>query len=821
MVSGGTWVFAVRSAYLTSEPSIFLIALCLAISGCSRCSPEKSAPDASTDGAVHFAWLDEAKALREKGDTAGARTLAGAHLESADPVERAFAEGMIARLDLAAGNAEAAFPHFRAAIAGHRSQGRISDAADDSFALAFALHQRSHRYDEARAVLDETAKNEVPFYPEGGARERYYRGILAAETGDHRGALRLLREASLAAERLDMKKLRRNSESAIALEMQEIGRAKDAYAALSKIEQGLGADATPCERAEAANNVGWAALLVGAEARAPLERSLAVTGCKDAYVRAFALTNLAGVELREKHLDAADKLLGDARGAVKEPRGAERLERLELEGHIQLLRGNAAKALATFDEALALARAAVLALPEWSALASRAEALEALGKKDEAASALLAAEKVLDDAALLVPLGEGRGSFIADRGKSARAAVDVLVRLRRTEEAARVARHSRARVLAGVERALRIERLAPAERLKWDEAVGAFNTARGALDTAAADDWKLAADDLSKAVDARKDRERELRGALESAMAVLATKAAPSSDDVGPLGAGDVELVVHPVRTGWTAIARDAAGIVAYAVPAPDASPAELARALFGPVRARIEHAKRVRVRAFGAWRAVDVHALPFGDGPLVAKLPVDYPVGLAARTSTPASDRVVIVGDPTGDLPSAGDEARDVAKAMGAKNVTLLIRDEATSVRVNDAVRGAATFHYAGHGVYAGLEGFESALPLANGGSLTVADVLALAPAPSRVVLSGCDAAKSEGDAEGLGLAQAFVASGAEEVVAPVRPVADTLAAKLATRIHHDRADGTFADALRASVLALRSDDPKADWAAFRVLAR
>ena len=96
---------------------------------------------------------------------------------------------------------------------------------------------------------------------------------------------------------------------------------------------------------------------------------------------------------------------------------------------------------------------------------------------------------------------------------------------------------------------------------------------------------------------------------------------------------------------------------------------------------------------------------------------------------------------------------------------------------------------------------------------------MLSLAPAPARVVLSGCDSAKSEGDAEGLGLAQAFVAAGSKEVLAPTRPVPDVLAAKIASRIHRDNAP--LANALRDAVSDLRKEDPKSDWAAFRVLAR
>ncbi len=763
------------------------------------------------------AWLDEAKAARARGDLAHATEIARPHATAVDPVERALAEGMLARIALAGGRAEEAFPHFRRAIELHRAAGRVSDAADDSFALAFALHQRSRRYDEARAVLD-AAKGELALYPEGRAREPYYRGILAAETGDHRGALAMLREATRLADELGMTKLARNARSSTALEMQELGRAKEALVLLRDLEKEL-ADGAPCERAEAANNVGWGALLVeDDDARAPLERAIAIEGCADAYVRSFALANLARVALREGDLDAAERRLAEARAAVKEPRGVERIAHLEIEGRIDLARGRAARALARFDDALAFARAAVLPLPEWSALTARADALEALGKKSEAAATLLEAERVLDDAALLVPLGEGRAAFVADRSRSARAAVDLLVRLGRAGDAARVARRSRARVLAGVERALRIASLSPPERARWDDAVRAFRAARAELDAAAANDWKLAADDLKNTVDQRRGRERDLRTALEAAMAVL-SKSAPVDGDDATLAEGDVELVVHPTAKGWIAIARGDRGATAWPVPEPSRPAGELARALLDPLATTLDRARRLRVRAYGGWRTVDVHALPFRDRPLVATLAVDYPVGLAARRRRDASDGVVVVGDPTGDLPSAGDEARAVAKLLSPEaRVTLLVRDDASSDRLGAALRGASTFHYAGHGVYAGREGWESALPLAHGSRLTVADVLAIAPAPSRVVLSGCDAAKSEGDAEGLGLAQAFVAAGADEVLAPVRPVSDALAAKLAARVHGGRT--SLADALRAASLALHAEDAQADWAAFRVLA-
>lgn len=759
------------------------------------------------------AWLEEAKAARRAGDLGRAAEIAEPHAAAADPVERAFAEGLLARIALAQGRAEESFRRLREAIALHRREGRLSDAVDDSFALTFALHQRSHRYDEARVTLD-ALRDELAFYPEGRAREPYYRGILAAETGDHRSAITLLREATRRATELGMTTLASNARTSTALEMQELGRAWDALVLLRALEQ-EGADAPPCARAEAANNVGWGALLVGEDARAPLERALAIEGCADAYVRSFALANLARVALHDGDLDEAERRLADARAAVDEPRGVERIAHLELEGRVQLARGRATAALARFDGALTLARAALLPLPQWSALTGRADALDALGKRSQAA-ALLEAERLLDDAALLVPLGEGRAAFVADRSESARAAVDLLVRVGRPAEAARVARRSRARVLAGVERALRIASLSPAERARWNVAVRTFRSARAALDSAAADDWRLPADALRRALEERRGRERELREGLEAVMAVLSRRAGPDADKPR-IVAGEIDLVVHPARQGWVAIAQDEHGARAWVVPEPSLPERELARALLDPLEPTLGRARRLHVRAYGRWKAVDVHALPIDGGPLLAKVAVDYPVGLGVHAKGPTSGRAVVIGDPTGDLPSAGDEARAVASSLRPEaEVALFLRDEARSDAVGAALRGASALHYAGHGIYAGLEGWESALPLARGGALTIADALALAPAPARVVLSACDTGRSDGDAEGLGLAQAFVAAGSDEVLAPVRPVADALAAALAPRILGDGAP--LADALRTASLSLRETDPRADWSAFRV---
>jgi hypothetical protein len=606
---------------------------------------------------------------------------------------------------------------------------------------------------------------------------------------------------------------------------------------------------TACERVEIANNRGWGELLANeacaargetpaASPRATLERALAIPGCDDAYVRGFALANVARLSLDEGDLDGAERRLAAAKADIKEPRGTERLAWLELEGRILLGRRRPSDALRVIDGALSLARASVSRATEWSLLVTRAQALEALGRPTDAIGALEAAEDALGSAALSVPLGEGREAFTSDRSRSARALVGLLVQGHREREAAAAGRRARARVLSSVERALRLETLGAEDRARWEDAVRAFRTARAAIDLDAAGDWRLPSDRLARVAVSRAAREHELGAALETAMSVLEAQrgsAQQPAPDAQPEG---LAIDVYPDLQGFVAIAADAKSASAHRVPIPPVGHAakadELSTALFGPIEASIARAGLVTIRTYGAWRGVDVHALVWHGAPLLAHVPVVYAIDAGGPRATARTGPAVVVGDPTGDLPGALDEAHEAARALanhahGADvPVRLLVRDEATSRATLGALCGASILHYAGHGIFAGPEGWESALPLAGGGRLTVADVLSLAPTPNEVILAGCEAAASSGDGEGLGLAQAFLVAGSGEVLAPVRRVPDQLSAKLARALYAPDVteDGgapsrrTLAARARRAILELRHEDPESDWAAYRVLA-
>ena len=302
-------------------------------------------------------------------------------LEAKDPSDRARALGLAARVELARGNVDAALAQFREAIRVDRLAGRVSDAADDVFALVFALNQRGRGYAEARALL-ESVHDLVQDYPDGRAREPYYRGVLDGETGDPRSALHNLREAEARARRLGLGRLARNASMSYALALQNVGRNDESLASLRALEeqQRDAKDVAPCERVELAINLGFAALVANEEADAsgrpraedaigPLERAVALRhqGCPDPYLQSFALGNLALAALDDDKIELGRARLREARAYVKDPRNAEILFWHDLEGRLALSAGDAKRALAEFDEERRLARATLQRGSEWDA----------------------------------------------------------------------------------------------------------------------------------------------------------------------------------------------------------------------------------------------------------------------------------------------------------------------------------------------------------------------------------------------------------------------------------------------------------------------
>ncbi|HEY0711030.1 MAG TPA: CHAT domain-containing protein, partial [Polyangia bacterium] len=410
----------------------------------------------------------------------------------------------------------------------------------------------------------------------------------------------------------------------------------------------------------------------------------------------------------------------------------------------------------------------------------------------------------------------------------------------RTAEAIAVARRGRARTLSDLRAEEPWQASRDEQRRAWESAAARFLAARDRLEKTVVRRWTLAGTDLARGQSAEPPHAHEAsraHAALAEALAVVSRAQRAANMPLASPGSGEVILGYHPMarapngRTSWMAYAVSANAVATARLGAIDvsAAKAEQAAQLLGPFDALIGKARRVRVLDYGPLVDVDFHALPYRGEALGVHRRIVYSLDLppaSSRLGPTVARSILVMGDPTGSLPAARREGEAVAAVLGQRRpgvVSLLGPQGEPGTNLRRLLPRADLFHYAGHGRFAAADGVGSALTLADGALLRLTDVLALAPSgvPRQVVLSGCETGRRGAKAgAGLGLAQAFVLVGSEEVVATARDVGDEVAGRLSIRMHeHARQTGDLAEALHLAQNQLSKEAPLADWAAFRVI--
>lgn len=769
------------------------------------------------------AWYVEARALRKKGDIDGARAKLVPFLDGEDRVDRALAIGLDARIALSLGRVPVAIEGLRRSVALHAELGRTSDRAEDSFALAFALNQRSRRYDEARKVLDDIEPH-LGAYAEGHASLPFYRAEIAIETGDLRAVIRGLRSSLDRANRLGLVKLARHSRSLLAIVLHLQGRFAEGIGELRALyaEVERAGDATPCERGEILLNIAFSfedARRSGADVEigvTPPELRGALEACPDPYLRGLGYFLLAADALGRGDTKESTTQLAATRAAMAEPRTMDVLQFQDLEARIALAEGRIDRALELHRDQEALALASDNYRHVWFSRVGLGEALERKGDKKAAVEVYLRAERGLDQSVAALPIDEGRGALLSRSERSARAAVTLLLELGRVDEAFAVARRARARLLALTARARSLEGLDEKTRARFERALAAHRAAREELDDLARSDWKLSKDALAAARLAREAKLVALKTAFDDALAAL-PRAFATERPLLPPAEGELWLMIYRGRTGWIAFTATNERVRATPFVLPSDANGWSTTLLAG-VAGELATRPRVVVLPYGPLRALDLHTLRVGAGALVDMASVEWMFDVGVHAEEAPSTPPLVIGDPTHDLPAARAEAIAVSERLGG---TRLLGAEATTARVFDGLARASRVHFAGHGVFGGIDGLESRLLLADGQQLGPVEILALPRVPPHVVLSACETGRTslDGPSDALGLAQSFVVAGARDVIAPTRKVDDTLAASISSHLYAALAEGHRpAEALRRAQLIARRVNPAVDWAAFRI---
>jgi tetratricopeptide (TPR) repeat protein len=186
------------------------------------------------------------------------------------------------------------------------------------------------------------------------------------------------------------------------------------------------------------------------------------------------------------------------------------------------------------------------------------------------------------------------------------------------------------------------------------------------------------------------------------------------------------------------------------------------------------------------------LHGLPWPALPAMAGRPLTVVPSAAnwlrASRTARTGGHVAVVAGP--DLAHAVEEATAVrAHHPGA---LVLTGEAATADAVRAALDGAAVAHVAAHGLFRTGNALFSGIRLADG-PLIAHDLERLARAPRLLVLSACDAGRTDVPVgEGvMGLATAALSFGTSTVVAGVTPVGDAAARDLMTGFHAGLAAG------------------------------
>ena len=773
--------------------------------------------------------LETARRLREQGQFTQARQQLTAALNSRQPDTRRRAQALSARLSLAEGDHQVAAAALALSMELAATVGAYSEAIRDATALSFVASSNLRDYRLARHVLQQAAVW-AALDPAGAALLPHYDGVLALETGDLQRALLGFRESARRTRRLGLREHELLAREQEAWTLVLLGRNSEAVAAQRRVvDEFPSSDA--CQRADRTESVVWFALMAEPARDSPLTQligdygaraELELESCPSPWRARNHRINAALAALQR---DDAQLAAAELKRLSKLPKVSDPLLETwehELRGRAALYSRKPRWALPQFQAALELSQRVGLWDNLQLAQLGRARALVALRQRPAALEAYAGAERSLDASLANVPFSEGQAGFRHAREAGTQEWIDLLLRTGATAQAFEVARSAGARRLARLAATQRARNLSSAARQRWEAALALYHERRRAAEHLAAAAWEQPADRLPYFRTQLAQRQQAAREALDDAYAAL--RSGPELVTLSAAEPGEALLGLFTDGASLRVFVQTPERTQSYSLPVPRPGP-ELGQQLLGPAAALLARSSRLRVIAHASLGWLDVHAQQLGGVRLLQRFSVRYASDIAVSAPLePPAEAALIVSDPRGDLPAAALETALVSRSLPLKSETLQ-GPAARRGDILDRLGHVAFFHYAGHHRVAGIEGTDSALLVADG-ELSVGDVLTLGSAPQRIVLSTCEAARQGGQGWSgvLGMGQAFIAAGAEEVIAASRPVPDQTARDLGVAFYAVlKADPhtTLTEALRRAQLSLWASRPTEDWAAFRALSR
>jgi CHAT domain-containing protein len=220
-----------------------------------------------------------------------------------------------------------------------------------------------------------------------------------------------------------------------------------------------------------------------------------------------------------------------------------------------------------------------------------------------------------------------------------------------------------------------------------------------------------------------------------------------------------------------------------------------LADQLINPFDICLEHHRRVVFVPVGAGHLLPFHALPWRGAPLISTHTISYLPSMSLLQFLKADQgfletpSVLAVGNPANmfrhdpmrdryqdlsALPYSEIEVKIITGLLPTS--TCLVAQEATSSAVREKLSKHPILHFATHGYLDADVPMLSSIFLANGETLTVADLTGMRTSAVLVVLSACRTGEGEATAgdDVVGFSRALFAAGVRSVIVSLWPVDD-----------------------------------------------
>ncbi|HKP04434.1 MAG TPA: CHAT domain-containing protein [Chthoniobacterales bacterium] len=195
------------------------------------------------------------------------------------------------------------------------------------------------------------------------------------------------------------------------------------------------------------------------------------------------------------------------------------------------------------------------------------------------------------------------------------------------------------------------------------------------------------------------------------------------------------------------------------------------------------------------------------------------------AQPPKKAKLKILLIANPTRDLPGAAREAEAVRKILLSQSDRLeleeLWENEATEAKVADALARADILHYCGHAFFDGPGPAESGLVLAGPTPFTGEDLGSVARLPRIAFVNACEAGRVRGEpaTNAAAFAELFLQSGMDAYLGTFWEVGDSAAERFAGTVYTKLAIGeTLEQAALAGRNALfAAREP--DWANYMLV--